>query len=120
MRLAIRSILLLLAMTYLASLAPVAQAKDAPRPVIDVDWPMRSPYCYVALDRLLQLRKDYDIELNFRPIWPIAIKDPEFFIGIAKYMEYRVPYQDLDTLSSAEFAGMSYRYPDPDPVKQKL
>jgi len=119
MRLASRLTVLFLALTCLVSLAPVANAKDAPRPVVDVYWSMRSPYCYIALDRLLQLREEYDIELNFRPVWPIAIKDPEFFVGIAKYMEYRVPYQDLDTLRSAQFAGMPYRYPDPDPVRQK-
>ena len=113
-----RMILLVVALAWLAVPA-VALAQEKPRPVVDVYWSMRSPYCYIALDRLLKLREDYDIELNLRPIWPIAIKDPEFFVGIQKYMEYRVPYQDLDTLRSAEFAGVPYRYPDPDPVRQK-
>ncbi len=88
------------------------------RPVIDVYWSMRSPYCYIALDRLLKIREDYDVDLNLKVIWPIAIKDPDFFIGIQKYMEYRVPYQDLDTTRSAAFNDVPYRYPDPDPVKQ--
>jgi 2-hydroxychromene-2-carboxylate isomerase len=113
-----RMIILVVALAWLAVPA-VALAQEKPRPVVDVYWSMRSPYCYIALDRLLELREDYDIELNFRPIWPIAIKDPKFFVGIQKYMEYRVPYQDLDTLRSAEFAGVPYRYPDPDPVRQK-
>jgi 2-hydroxychromene-2-carboxylate isomerase len=113
-----RMIILVVALAWLAVPA-VALAQEKPRPVVDVYWSMRSPYCYIALDRLLKLREDYDIELNFRPIWPIAIKDPKFFVGIQKYMEYRVPYQDLDTLRSAEFAGVPYRYPDPDPVRQK-
>ncbi len=106
----------------LVSLTPTAcaaQPKGAPKPVIDVYWSMRSPYCYIALDRLLEIRRNYDVDMNLRVVWPIAIKDPEFFTGIQKYMEYRVPYQDLDTTRSAAFRGVSYRYPVPDPVKQK-
>lgn len=113
-----RTALVLIALLGLVAPA-LAVAAEKPRPVIDVYWSMRSPYCYIALDRLLALQKDYDLQMNFRPVWPIAIKDPEFFVGIQKYMEYRVPYQDLDTLRSAEFAGVPYRYPDPDPVRQK-
>ena len=114
----------LLVLVLAMSLSPISQAlaaesaKEKPL-IVDVYWSMRSPYCYIALDRLLALQKDYNVELNFKPVWPIAIKDPEFFVGISKYMEYRVPYQDLDTLRSATFAGMPYRYPIPDPVVQK-
>jgi 2-hydroxychromene-2-carboxylate isomerase len=117
MKIATRLALLLLALTCLVSAASVANAK-APRESIDVYWSMRSPYCYIALDRLLQLREEYDVDLNLKVVWPIAIKDPEFFIGISKYMEYRVPYQDLDTARSAAFAGVAYQYPNPDPVRQ--
>lgn len=85
--------------------------------VVDVMWSMRSPYCYIALDRAIALQQKYNIKLNFRPVWPIAIKDPEFFKGL-KYMKYRVPYQGIDTVRSAAFASMPYVYPKPDPVKQ--
>jgi 2-hydroxychromene-2-carboxylate isomerase len=111
-------ILIVICLTSLAAPAIAAKAEGEPRPVIDVYWSMRSPYCYIALDRLLKIREEYDVEMNFRPVWPIAIKDPDFFKGM-KYMPYRIPYQDLDTTRSAAFAGMPYRYPDPDPVKQE-
>lgn len=82
---------------------------------------MRSPYCYIALDRILEIREKYDIIVNFRPVWPIAIKEvlgyTEFFKGI-KYMKYRVPYQEIDTARSAFFNNVPYMYPKPDPVTQ--
>lgn len=86
--------------------------------VVDVFWSMRSPYCYIALDRILEIREKYNVDFVFRPIWPIAIKDPKFFKGIEEYMSYRIPYQDLDTLRSAQFVGIPYKYPNPDPVLQ--
>ncbi|MBW2161984.1 MAG: hypothetical protein JRH14_18800 [Deltaproteobacteria bacterium] len=119
------AVLIVLALSFCA-VAPTAQAKrkdkgqttQAPATeVVDVFWSMRSPYCYISLDRVLAIREAYDVEVRFRPIWPIAIKDPDFFKGL-KYMKYRVPYQDLDTLRSAEFQNMPYVYPNPDPVKQ--
>jgi 2-hydroxychromene-2-carboxylate isomerase len=95
-----------------------SMAAEPPKESVDVYWSMRSPYCFIALDRLLQIREEYDVDMNLKIIWPIAIKNPEFFKGIAKYMEYRVPYQDLDTARSAAFSGVHYQYPNPDPVKQ--
>jgi 2-hydroxychromene-2-carboxylate isomerase len=94
-----------------------ATAAEAKPLEVDVFWSMRSPYCYIALDRILEMRKKYNIKMNFRPVWPIAIWNPEFFKGI-KFMKYRVPYQDLDTARSAFFNKMPYAYPTPDPVKQ--
>ena len=119
------AILVIVALSFCA-VAPTAEAKrkdkgqttqEPAKEVVDVFWSMRSPYCYISLDRVLAIREAYDVEVRFRPIWPIAIKDPNFFKGI-KYMKYRVPYQDLDTLRSAEFQNMPYVYPTPDPVKQ--
>jgi 2-hydroxychromene-2-carboxylate isomerase len=97
-----------------------SEANKAPPTVLKVDvfWSMRSPYCYIALDRILEMQKKYNVRMNLRPVWPIAIWDPEFFKGI-EYMKYRVPYQDIDTLRSAQFNDVPYKYPAPDPVLQE-
>ena len=34
---------------------------------IDLFWSFRSPYCYLALDRILELTRTYDVEVNVRP-----------------------------------------------------
>ena len=38
---------------------------------VDVFWSMRSPYCYIALDRCLELQRKFHLLLHFKPVWPI-------------------------------------------------
>ena len=85
---------------------------------VDVFWSMRSPYCYVSLDRCLELQKRYHLNLHFKPVWPIAIKDASWFQA-AKDMRYRLPYQNVDIFRTAAFHGVQMVYPIPDPVAQK-
>ncbi len=46
---------------------------------IDVFWSFRSPWSYLATPRLREWQQDYDLKVNFRPVYPIAIRTPEFF-----------------------------------------
>ncbi len=41
---------------------------------VDVFWSFRSPYSYLATPDLLRLRDDYDVNLRFRPVLPIAVR----------------------------------------------
>lgn len=79
---------------------------------------MRSPYCYISLDRCLELQRKYHLTLHLKPVWPIAIKDPSWFQA-AKDMRYRLPYQNVDIFRTASFHGVQMVYPTPDPVAQK-
>ena len=45
----------------------------------DLFWSMRSPYCYLALDRLIEMQQYYHVEINLHIVYPIAIRDPDFF-----------------------------------------
>jgi len=81
-------------------------------------WSMRSPYCYLALDRLLALRRDFDLEIDVRPVYPIAVRDPDFF-RVRASKHYR-PYQLIDTARVAERHGIPFRRPVPDPTVQNL
>lgn len=85
---------------------------------VDVFWSMRSPYCYISLDRCLEFQKQYHLNLHLKPVWPIAIKDPSWFKA-AKDMKYRLPYQNVDIFRVAAFHGVQMVYPVPDPVAQK-
>lgn len=97
----------------------MAQDKEGPGvPIVNVFWSMRSPYCYIALDRCLAMQRTYHLNLVLRPVWPLAFWNPDWFYAAQK-MEYRAPYQDLDTLRSAQFHGVPFKYPDPDPILQK-
>jgi 2-hydroxychromene-2-carboxylate isomerase len=83
----------------------------------DLYWSFRSPYCYLALPRLLQIHTQYDVEVNVRPIYPIAVRSPDFF----KYVHpnYR-RYHLLDSKRVAEYLGIPYRRPVPDPIVQDM
>ena len=83
----------------------------------DVFWSFRSPYCYLALDRLLAIRREHDVEIRVRPVYPLAVRDPDFFSRV--HPLYR-PYHLLDTRRLAEYLGIPYRRPVPDPIVQDL
>ena len=91
---------------------------EAPIPTVNVFWSMRSPYCYISLDRCIEIQKKYNMELILRPVWPLAFWNPDWF-DAAHRMEYRAPYQDLDTVRTAQFHGMPFMYPNPDPILQE-
>ena len=40
----------------------------------DVIWSMRSPYSYLALQRLVWLNSNYNVDLTIRPVMPIAVR----------------------------------------------
>lgn len=84
----------------------------------DIYWSMRSPYCYIALDRILELQRTYEVEVNVRVVYPIAVRDPDFFKTRAP-RHYR-SYHLLDSKRSAEFHGIPYRRPVPDPIVQDM
>ncbi len=45
----------------------------------DLFWSFRSPYCYLTLDRILAVGREYEVGVNVRPVYPLAIRSPEFF-----------------------------------------
>ena len=84
----------------------------------DLFWSMRSPYCYLALDRILEIQRRYDVDVNLRIVYPIAIRDPDFF-KVRASRHYR-PYLLRDTSRLADYYGIAFRRPVPDPVVQNL
>jgi len=82
---------------------------------LDVFWSFRSPYSYLATGRLVELEKTYDLEIRVRPVLPLAVRDPEFF---RKVNPLWPPYLMRDTLRVAQYHGIEYRWPRPDPVVQ--
>lgn len=83
----------------------------------DLYWSMRSPYCYLALDRIVAMRRDYNLEINVRPVFPLAIRQPDFFKRVNRL--YR-SYHTRDSLRIAEYFGIPFRRPVPDPIVQDM
>ena len=46
---------------------------------IDLYFSLRSPYSYLILPRIKMLRDQYNIDVNFKLVYPLAIREPEFF-----------------------------------------
>lgn len=84
---------------------------------VDVFWSFRSPYSYLATPDLLRLRDDFDVTVRFRPVLPIAVRAKEALFTDDKR---RVRYLMLDMVRRAEFLGMPFGRPTPDPVVQDL
>jgi 2-hydroxychromene-2-carboxylate isomerase len=80
---------------------------------VDLFWSFRSPYSYLATPRLVELARDYDLTVNVRPVYPLAVRTGEFF---AKQNALWIPYLLRDTSRVAEMLGLPYRWPRPDPV----
>src|SRR5262245_22218308 len=80
---------------------------------IDLYWSFRSPYSYLATPRLVAMEREYDLGVNVRPVYPLAVRSGEFFRQVNPLW---VPYLLRDTTRLAEMLGLPYRWPQPDPV----
>lgn len=80
---------------------------------IDVFWSFRSPYSYLATGRLVELSRRYALDVNVRPVLPIAVRTPEFFQTVNPLFP---AYLVRDVLRLGEFQGIPIRWPRPDPV----
>ena len=45
----------------------------------DLFWSFRSPYSYLAIGRYRALAASHDVTINLRPVYPLAIRQPDFF-----------------------------------------
>jgi 2-hydroxychromene-2-carboxylate isomerase len=79
----------------------------------DLFWSFRSPYSYLATPRLVDMERDYDLHINVRPVYPLAVRSGDFF---EKQKPLWIPYLLRDTYRIAEMLGLPYRWPRPDPV----
>ncbi len=82
---------------------------------IDVFWSFRSPWSYLAVPRLRAWQQAYQLEINFRPVYPIAIRTPEFFHQASPLWG---PYLMRDVTRVAEYLELPFVWPSPDPVRQ--
>jgi 2-hydroxychromene-2-carboxylate isomerase len=84
---------------------------------IDVFWSFRSPYSYLVTPRLVELARDYDVAIDLRPVFPLAIRQADFFDRVNPLWP---AYLMRDTQRVAESLGLSFRWPRPDPVVQTV
>ncbi|MBU6252084.1 MAG: 2-hydroxychromene-2-carboxylate isomerase [Alphaproteobacteria bacterium] len=83
----------------------------------DIFWSFRSPYSYLAIGRYRQLAEDYDVTLNLRPVYPLAVREPNFF---ERNHPNWLRYTMLDMMRVAAFHNIPFGPPRPDPIVQDI
>ena len=85
---------------------------------IDVYWSFRSPYSYLVTPDLLRLREDFDVDVNLRVVFPIAVRSKKSLFDPSNMKPVR--YIIMDSMRRAELLGMPFSFPNPDPIVQDL
>ena len=84
---------------------------------IDVFWSFRSPWSYLATPRLREWQETYQLNVNFRPVYPIAVRTPEFFHSVHPQW---FSYFATDVFRVAEFLEIPFAWANPDPINQYI
>ncbi|MDE2561025.1 MAG: DsbA family protein [Sphingomonadales bacterium] len=83
----------------------------------DVFWSFRSPYSYLATRRYRALGEQYDLTINLRPVYPLAIREPDFFErNHPNWLRYLL----TDVPRIAQHLGVPFAPPRPDPIVQDI
>jgi 2-hydroxychromene-2-carboxylate isomerase len=83
----------------------------------DLYWSFRSPYSYLAIDRYAVMTQAWDLEIAVRPVYPLAIRQPDFFErNHPNWLGYTV----RDAIRLSQFHGIPFGRPQPDPIVQDL
>jgi 2-hydroxychromene-2-carboxylate isomerase len=84
---------------------------------VDLFFSFRSPYSYLALTRTRKMVADYDVTVNLRPVYPLAVRVPGFFKSTnPQFAKYVV----LDSMRVARHENIPFRFPRPDPIVQDM
>jgi 2-hydroxychromene-2-carboxylate isomerase len=78
-------------------------------------WSYRSPYSYLATPRYRELMKRYDLEITLRPVYPLALRTPDFF---ERNHPNWMGYTFRDMIRVGEYLGVPMMMPNPDPIVQ--
>ena len=84
---------------------------------VDLYYSFRSPYSYLALPKTMKLVADYDVAVNLRPVYPLAVREPGFF---KKTNPRFARYVVLDASRVAQHDNVPFRFPRPDPIVQNM
>jgi 2-hydroxychromene-2-carboxylate isomerase len=83
----------------------------------DLFFSFRSPYSYLAVGRYRELATEYAVDIVLRPVYPLAIREPDFF---ERNHPNWLRYTMLDMFRVAQFEGIPFGPPRPDPIVQDV
>lgn len=85
--------------------------------LLEIYWSFRSPYSYLAIDRLAAINRGYEVKIDFKPVRPLALREPDFFERGRKQF---LPYLFQDAPREAERLGVPFGLPIPDPITMDM
>jgi 2-hydroxychromene-2-carboxylate isomerase len=83
----------------------------------DLYWSFRSPYSWLAIDRYRAMTEAWDLEIDLKPVYPLAIRQPDFF---ERSHPNWLGYTFRDVARLAQFHDIPLAAPRPDPIVQDL
>ncbi len=83
----------------------------------DLYFSFRSPYSYLAVGRYRQMAEDCAVEIALRPVYPLAIRQPDFF---ERNHPNWLRYTMLDMFRVSQMEGIPFGPPRPDPIVQDV
>src|SRR3546814_8955970 len=83
----------------------------------DLFWSFRSPYSYLAIGRYRALAASHDLIVNLHPVYPLAVRQPDFF---ERNHPNWISYTMRDMIRVAQFHGIPFGPPRPDPIVQNV
>ena len=83
----------------------------------DLFYSFRSPYSYLVTGRIVELAKNYDVSVNFRPVYPLAVRKADFFKDINPLWPR---YVFTDIIRISQMLEIPMGWPQPDPIVQDL
>lgn len=83
----------------------------------DLFFSFRSPYSYLAIGRYRAMTEEYDFGINLRPVYPLAVRQPDFFErNHPNWLRFTL----RDMVRVAQFHGIPFGAPRPDPIIQDI
>ena len=67
---------------------------------------------------MVNLRDKYNVNVNFKLVYPLAIREPEFFKGKNLFTYFYI--RSIDHKKHAKLNGMKFVAPKPDPINQNM
>ncbi len=77
----------------------------------------RSPYSYLSVGRYRAMTEEYDLKIALRPVYPLAIRQPDFF---ERNHPNWLGYTMRDMIRVAQFHQIPFGAPRPDPIIQDM
>lgn len=86
-------------------------------PTADLYFSFRSPYSYLSIGRYRGMAEEWNVDIALKPVYPLAIRQPDFF---ERNHPNWLRYTFTDMFRVAQFHGISFGPPRPDPIVQDV